>query len=56
MQYEVLNGGYRHESVRHWTIDAAATAAELRLWVRAGGAVLVHGNLWHRALPTVSAK
>ena len=29
---------------------------ELRLCLRAGDAVLVHGNLWHRALPTVSAK
>ena len=24
--------------------------------VRAGGGVLIHGNLWHRALPTLNAK
>ena len=24
--------------------------------VKAGGGVLIHGNLWHRALPTLSAK
>ena len=29
---------------------------ELELRVRAGGGVLIHGNLWHRALPTLKAK
>ena len=24
--------------------------------LRAGDAILMHGNLWHRALPTVSAR
>lgn len=29
---------------------------EVELRVKAGGAVLIHGNLWHRALPTLGAK
>ena len=29
---------------------------EVELRVKAGSAVLIHGNLWHRALPTVSQK
>lgn len=29
---------------------------EVELRVEAGGAVLIHGNLWHRALPTISQK
>ena len=31
-------------------------AGEVELRVRAGGAVLIHGNLWHRGLPTLKAK
>ena len=29
---------------------------ETELRVKAGGAVLIHGNLWHRGLPTLKAK
>ncbi len=29
---------------------------EIELRVNAGGAVLIHGNLWHRGLPTLNAK
>lgn len=29
---------------------------EVELQVKAGGAVLIHGNLWHRALPTLHTK
>ena len=29
---------------------------ELEVSVKAGGGVLIHGNLWHRALPTLKAK
>ena len=29
---------------------------EVEVRVKAGGAVLIHGNLWHRALPTLNAK
>ena len=29
---------------------------EVELRVRAGGGVLIHGNLWHRGLPTLHAK
>ena len=29
---------------------------EVELRVKAGGAVLIHGNLWHRGLPTLNAK
>ena len=29
---------------------------EVVVCVKAGGAVLIHGNLWHRALPTLNAK
>ena len=29
---------------------------ELEVCVKAGGGVLIHGNLWHRALPTLNAK
>ena len=29
---------------------------EVELRVKAGGAVLIHGNLWHRALPTLRSK
>lgn len=29
---------------------------ETKLQVKAGGAVLIHGNLWHRGLPTLKAK
>lgn len=29
---------------------------EVELQVEAGGAVLIHGNLWHRALPTLRSK
>ena len=31
-------------------------AGEVEVCVKAGGAVLIHGNLWHRALPTLNAK
>ena len=30
--------------------------SEVEIRVKAGGAVLIHGNLWHRALPTLRAK
>jgi len=37
---------------KHWEhLDS-----EIEFRVPAGSAVLIHGNLWHRALPTVSAK
>ena len=29
---------------------------ETKLQVKAGGVVLIHGNLWHRGLPTLNAK
>ena len=29
---------------------------EVELRVEAGGGVLIHGNLWHRGLPTLNAK
>ena len=29
---------------------------EVQLQVKAGGGVLIHGNLWHRGLPTLKAK
>ena len=29
---------------------------EVVICVKAGGVVLIHGNLWHRALPTLNAK
>ncbi|MCZ6677821.1 MAG: phytanoyl-CoA dioxygenase family protein [Candidatus Poribacteria bacterium] len=29
---------------------------EVEVCVKAGGGVLIHGNLWHRALPTLNAK
>lgn len=29
---------------------------EIELRVKAGGGVLIHGNLWHRGLPTLNAK
>lgn len=29
---------------------------EVHLQVKAGGGVLIHGNLWHRGLPTLNAK
>ena len=29
---------------------------ELEVSVKAGGGILIHGNLWHRALPTLKAK
>ena len=36
------------------TYGPVDSAVELR--VKAGGGVLIHGNLWHRGLPTVNAK
>ena len=29
---------------------------EIELRVKAGGGVMIHGNLWHRGLPTLNAK
>lgn len=29
---------------------------ELEVFVKAGGCVMIHGNLWHRGLPTLGAK
>lgn len=46
----------------HNWLDKAApntyqpVAGELELRVKAGGAVLIHGNLWHRGLPTLRTK
>lgn len=45
-----------------WLDRAASPGAdepvkeELEVRVKAGGAVLIHGNLWHRGLPTLKAK
>ena len=33
-----------------------AVEGEVELRVKAGGGVLIHGNLWHRALPTLKTK